>query len=66
MTARDRAVMALTVLLDRFTPRSEWRHTDVSEIVDAIVEAAREPVSGLSREVADAMIEDYRHDGVDA
>ena len=43
MTARDKATMALTVLLERFTPRSEWRHTDVSEIVDWLIEAAQEP-----------------------
>lgn len=53
MSARDRAIVLLTTLLDRFTPRSEWRHTDVADVVDALIDAARAPESAHSRALAD-------------
>ena len=65
MTARDKATMALTVLLERFTPRSEWRHTDVSEIVDWLIEAAQEPARP-TRHPSPLTEFDPPDDGVDA
>lgn len=56
--ARDHAIVLLTTLLDRFTPRSEWRHTDIAEIVDALIEAARAPESAHSRALADEQARD--------
>jgi hypothetical protein len=53
MSARDRAVVLLARLLDRFTPTSEWRHTDIGEVVDALIDAARAPESAHSRALAD-------------
>lgn len=53
VTARDRAIFLLTALCERFTPRSEWRHTDVTEIVDVLIEAARAPESEHTRAVAE-------------
>jgi hypothetical protein len=52
-SARDRVVVLMTRLLERFTPRSDWRHTDVEEVVDALIEAAREPVSAHTRALAE-------------
>jgi hypothetical protein len=51
--ARDRATLLLTALLERFVPRNDWRHDDVAEIVDVLIEAAREPASAHTRAVAD-------------
>ena len=65
MTARDKATMALTVLLERFTPRSEWRHTDVSEIVDWLIEAAQEPARP-TRRLGHVTEFDPADDGVEA
>lgn len=53
MSARDHAVVLLTQLLDRFTQTSEWRHTDIGEVVDAIIDAARAPESAHSRALAE-------------
>jgi hypothetical protein len=58
MSAREHAVVLLTVLLDRFVPRSEWRHTDIGEIVDALIDAARAPESTHTR----ALDDDRRRD----
>lgn len=45
MTARDRAAFLLTVLLDRLDDRGDQvRVEDVLEIVDALVDATREPL----------------------
>jgi len=52
-TDRDRAIYLLTVLLNRFTPNSEWRHTDIAEVVDALIDAARAPESAHTRALAD-------------
>lgn len=52
-TSRDRAIVLLSALCDRFTPQSEWRHTDVAEIVDALIDAAREPESAHCRALED-------------
>jgi hypothetical protein len=51
-TARDRAILLTTALFERFVPRADWRHTDIEEIVDALIEAGREPVSEHTRAVA--------------
>lgn len=52
-TARDRAILMITNLLANFQKQAEWRHTDVAEVVDVLIEAAREPVSAHTRAVAD-------------
>lgn len=51
--ARERAIALLSALLERFTPRSDWRHTEVAEFVDELIEAAREPASAHTRAVAE-------------
>ena len=50
---RDRAVVQITRLLEAFDPRREWRHTEVAEVVDTLIEAARAPESAHSRELAE-------------
>lgn len=53
VTARDQAIVLLTKLCERFEPRSDWRHTDVAEVVDALIDAARAPESAHTRALAD-------------
>ena len=60
MSARDRAVWLLTKLFDRFEERAQWRHTDLEEVVDAIVDAARAPETEHSRALADDVTEHNR------
>lgn len=52
MSARDQAVTLMTQLLDRFVPREEWRHTEIADIVDALIDAARAPESAHTRATA--------------
>lgn len=51
VTERDRAITLLTAFFDSFVPRADWRHTEVADIVDALIEAARAPESAHSRAV---------------
>lgn len=62
-SARDRAIVMITKLLDNFPKQAEWRHTDVAEIVDVLIEAAREPVSDHTRAMADETKRDLRDRG---
>lgn len=53
MSARARAIVLLTTILDRLDAQGEQvRSEDVAEVVDALLEAARAPESAHTRAVA--------------
>jgi hypothetical protein len=55
MSLRDRAIFLLTKMFDSFTEKRDWRHTDVAEIVDALVELARSSETEHTRGVREAL-----------
>lgn len=54
-TARERAIDVLRELSDR-----TWSRSACAEVVDAIIEAAREPSSSYSRELSEKRTEEDR------